>query len=229
MSKKKAGSRADEFNSAATKIQCSARKFLAVRRVIDVSKEHWQRIFDPAVKKYFFYNKVTGQSVWKTPFLLKEYEEDDHWAATQMQKIVRGFNARNRMRKIARNKYTKYYDAKSDNFYYIDKELGETFWTPSLWLLKQNIPLPPEDQFLYDSIQKIKELEEKLRKKDDEIKLVKQKQLQELEKEVIRDKVKTVKDLKRSKHMDDWTIDQMAAWFIDLKMEEYIPFLYNNR
>lgn len=41
--------------------------------------------------------------------------------------------------------------------------------------------MPPEDQALYDSLMKIKELEDMLRKKDEEIKAVKQKRFEELE------------------------------------------------
>lgn len=37
------------------------------------------------------------------------------------------------------------------------------------------------------------------------------------------------KDLERGKDLDEWTIDQMAGWFTELKMEEYCPFLYTNR
>eukprot|EP00595_Chromulina_sp_UTEXLB2642_P003780 CAMPEP_0196765214 /NCGR_PEP_ID=MMETSP1095-20130614/7826_1 /TAXON_ID=96789 ORGANISM="Chromulina nebulosa, Strain UTEXLB2642" /NCGR_SAMPLE_ID=MMETSP1095 /ASSEMBLY_ACC=CAM_ASM_000446 /LENGTH=315 /DNA_ID=CAMNT_0042122885 /DNA_START=274 /DNA_END=1224 /DNA_ORIENTATION=- len=29
--------------------------------------------------------------------------------------------------------------------------------------------------------------------------------------------------------MDKWTIDELGAWFIELKLDEYIPFLYKNR
>ena len=63
----------------------------------------------------------------------------------------------------------------------MNNETGETFWDPSPWLIKQNLQLPPEDQALYDSLSKIKELEEMLKKKDEEIKAVKQKRFEELE------------------------------------------------
>ena len=34
----------------------------------------------------------------------------------------------------------------------------ETTWKASKWLIKQNIPLPPEDQMLYDAQQKVSSL-----------------------------------------------------------------------
>jgi hypothetical protein len=46
---------------------------------------------------------------------------------------------------------------------------------------------------------------------------------------VLVDRVKSAKNLERSKDLDEWTIDELAAWFTELKMEEYIPFIYANR
>ena len=58
-------------------------------------------------------------------------------AATQIEKIVRGFLARRRVRRIAQTKYSKYYDSKQDKFYYFNQTTNETSWTASQWLLKQ--------------------------------------------------------------------------------------------
>lgn len=65
--------------------------------------------------------------------------------------------------------------------------------------------------------------------KDNEIKLARKQRFEELEPLVIADRVANAKDLIRSKDMDKWTIDELSAWFTELKMEEYIPFLYKNR
>ena len=35
--------------------------------------------------------------------------------------------------------------------------------------------------------------------------------------------------MERGKDLDEWTIDQLAGWFTELKMEEHCPFLYTNR
>jgi len=50
-----------------------------------------------------------------------------------------------------------------------------------------------------------------------------------LEPEVIQDKVGNAKAMRRSKYMHEWTVEQLAAWFTELKMEQYIPFLFANR
>jgi len=99
----------------------------------------------------------------------------------------------------------------------------------SKWLIKQNIPLPPEDQMLYDAQQKIRQLELALKEKEKEIKAIRKKRYEDLEPEVIKDRVTNAKALKRSVDMDVWTTDELAAWFVELKMEEHIPFLFTNR
>lgn len=85
------------------------------------------------------------------------------------------------MRKLAQTRFSKYYDSKLDKFYYYHHITDETTWNASSWLIKQNLPLSPEDQALYDSVQKIKELEAKLREKEQEIKDVRLKRFEELE------------------------------------------------
>ena len=52
---------------------------------------------------------------------------------------------------------------------------------------------------------------------------------EELEPLVLRDKVAKAKDLDRSDHMDEWTMEQLCSWFEELKMQEHIPYLLANR
>ena len=58
-------------------------------------------------------------------------------AATQIERIVRGFIARRRVRAKAREYYSKFFEAKGHKFYYMNNMTGETFWDPSPWLMKQ--------------------------------------------------------------------------------------------
>ena len=37
------------------------------------------------------------------------------------------------------------------------------------------------------------------------------------------------KSLVRDKHMDEWTVDELSAWFVEMKMDHIIPFCYQNR
>lgn len=97
-------------------------------------------------------------------------------------------------------------------------------------------PIPIEEQLLYESQRKVAELEEKilmleqkLKEKDNEIKLVRKKRFEELEPEILLDKVANARTLKRSREMDEWKTEDLAAWFTELKMEEYNSFIFSNR
>ena len=157
------------------------------------------------------------------------FTEVDHKAVSNINRIALGFIARMRVRKIIYQKYTRFYDSQANKFYWLDNVTQKTTWKVSKFLMKQEIPMPLEDQMLYASMQRIKELEEKLQAKEKEIKDVRLKRFEELEPLVIADRVQNAKALKRSKDMDTWTIDELAAFFTELKMDEYIPFLYKNK
>mmetsp|Transcript_22876 Transcript_22876/g.33420 ORF Transcript_22876/g.33420 Transcript_22876/m.33420 type:complete len:412 (-) Transcript_22876:507-1742(-) len=221
--------RAEEMNNAAITLQCMVRRYIAVKKVQRVTLESWMRVFEPKVKMYFWYNKITGVSSWNNPRMLTLFSAEDHQAATNIQRIGRGFISRARVRQKAQERFSKFYESKQDKFYYMNNETGETFWNPSPWLLKQRLQLPPEDQALYDSIRKIKELEKMLQAKEQEIKDVKLKRFEELEVEVVQDKLRNAKAMERGNHMDEWSTDHLAAWFTELKMEQYCHFLYSQR
>lgn len=73
------------------------------------------------------------------------------------------------------------------------------------------------------------ELEKKLQEKEKEIKEVRKKRFEELEPQVMKDKLTNAKSARRSRFMHLWSTEQLAAWFTELKMEQYIPFLFSNR
>lgn len=205
------------------------RVFLAKIKIRRTAKRVWQRVYDPTYKRYFWYNNLDGESKWKLPKFVDMYYPEDHEASELIQKVVRGFVGRMKARKLANQKYTRYYDAKLNKFYWLDKSTQQSTWHVTPWLERMEVNMPPEDQMLFDSQQKIRELEALLKAKEEEIKEVRKKRFEELEPEVIRDKVKNAKVFKRSKNMDEWKTDELAAWFTELKMEQYIPFLFQNR
>lgn len=216
-------------NAAATKIQCMVRKHIARAVMKARARRIWQRIFDPKFKIYFWHNRLNAQSQWTVPKYVPLYTDADSHAAIKIENIVRGFLARMRTKKRAAQKYTRFYDSNLNRFYWMVNETQKTTWKASAWLIKQEIPLPPEDEMLYKSVQKIKELEAKLAEKENEIKEVRKKRYEELEPEVLQDRVANAKSLQRSKNMDEWTVDELAAWFTEMKLAQHIPFLYANR
>ena len=163
------------------KIQCMVRKFLARVKMKKVSMQQWGRVFEPKIDQYFFYNTLTGKSQWTVPRWITLWYPEDVQSVIKFQKIARGFLGRVRSRKFAKLRYSKFYDQESDKVYFMNAYTQETFWEPSEWLYNQRIQLTPDDQALFDSVQKIKQLEKMLAQKDQEIKDVKLKRFEELE------------------------------------------------
>jgi len=172
---------------------------------------------------------MTGKSTWDIPKFVTFFDKKDIKSAINIEKIVRGFLCRMRVRKLVHKSYKRFYDAKVNAFYWYKNSTGKTSWKVSNWLIHQNIPMPQEDQMLFDSYLKIKELEQKLKDKDNEIKEIRKQRYDELEPQVLLDKVANAKNLKRSKNMDEWNVEDLAAWFTELKMESFVPYLFANR
>lgn len=229
--KKKAAPKKKELtrDEHAVKIQCLIRRFLSRVKMKHVSMRQWARVFEPKQDRYFFYNTLTGESRWSIPRWVSLWYPEDEQAVIKFQMIARGFLGRVRTRRLAREKYSKFYDKKKDREYYMKNDTQETFWEPSDWLVNQRLQFNQEDQDLYESVQKIKELEKLLKQKEEEIKEVRLKRFEQLEEEVVLDKVAHARNLKRSRHMDDWSIDDLCAFLVELKMDQYCKFLYQNK
>lgn len=216
-------------DGAATRIQSLIRRFVAIARVKIVANRVWRRVYDPSTGLYFWYNTLHDESTWIRPKYVTLYNQEDEEAAALIQVIIRGFIGKMRARKVAHEQYTRFYDSKVNKFYWMKNSTGKTTWKVSNWLARQEVPMPPEDTMLYDSQQKIRELEQKLLEKEFEIKEVRKARFEELEPQVLMDKVQNVRNLRRSRNMDDWKVEDLAAWFTELKMEQYIPFVHLNR
>lgn len=216
-------------DQAATRIQGIVRKYVAKVRIRRIARDNFIRVFDPAFKRYFWYNKLHETSTWQQPKFVPLFTEDDIEAVLFVQRVARGFVGRAKARRLANLKYTRYYDGESNRFYWMENVTKKTSYTASKWLQRQNIAMPSEDKLLLQSQLRIKELERKLAEKEAELKKTRKKRYEELEPEVIQDKVKEASNLDRSRHLDEWSINDLAAWFTQLKMEEYIPNIYSNK
>lgn len=221
--------KADTEDKSAIKIQCMVRKFLARRKVIRTAQANFLRVFDPLYKKYFWYDKLHDKSDWKLPRHCTLFKEADFVAVAKIQRVARGFIERRRARKLANQKYTRYFDVDRNSFYWVNNFTQQTSYAASQWLQRQNIDMPTEDSLLLQSQLRIKELERQLAEKNAELKAVRKKRYEDLEPEVIQDKIKDARHLQRSRHMDEWTMDELCAWFTELKMDDYIPILFTNR
>lgn len=227
--KKQAAPIEADRDATALTIQCWVRCILAIRFTKRRAVRSWQRVFDPAFKIYFWYNKVNGQSQWTVPKFVELFSTKDLAHAALINRVIRSYIGKMRARHVAHTKYTRFYDSTVNKHYWMLNETKATSWKCSSWLFRQEIPMPPEDVMLFNSTQKIRELENMLKEKDKEIKDIRKKRYEELEPQVLADRVAVAKNLERPKNMDEWTIDQLAAWLVEMKMDEYIPFVYANR
>lgn len=220
------------------RIQSFYRGYRARISLSKLVKADWVRVFDPSSRRYFWSHvRRCKESQWKLPFGIRSlFEAEDDEAVERIQSLVRGFLAKRRTRHIAAVLYSRFYDAGEDNFYWRNNRTGETSWEVSRWLVQLHIPLSPEDEVLYAVRQQVKSLQEALKKKEEEIEGMKHAPgglllvNREGNNDAARDlRIAACRKVMRSKHMSNWTTDQLAAWLMDMKMNEYIPLLYKNK
>jgi hypothetical protein len=126
-------------NKAAIPIQCFARKILAKAKIKRVARKTWMRVFDPAFKMHFWFNKNTGKSIWSIPRYVDKFTPEDEAATRKIARLVRGFLGRRRARAEVYRQYTRYFDANVGKHYWVKHATGMTFWKASEWLVKQNV------------------------------------------------------------------------------------------
>jgi hypothetical protein len=100
-------------------------------------------------------------SQWTLPKHIEKYSNEDIKATEKLQKVIRGYVGRMRARKLAHKKYTRFYDASVNKFYWMSNNNQKTYWKVSRWLKRQDIPLAPEDSMVFLANEKIKMLEKK--------------------------------------------------------------------
>ena len=127
-------------------------------KVMNRARRSWRRVYDPEFDVYFWYNVINGGSQWHLPKYQVLFTEKDEFGAHEMQRIIRGFVGRRRVKNKANSKWTRFFDSKQNKFYWMENENQRTFWNATKWLVKQEINMPPEDEQLFDQFQKIKAL-----------------------------------------------------------------------
>jgi hypothetical protein len=178
-------------DAAATILQTIIRKkLIAPYRVKRRFFAVFLRVFDPRFRIYFWYNRLTKSTQWTRPCprITTEFTKQEINTARILQRVLRGFIGEMRARKVSHKRYTRYFDAKQKKPYWVDNTTQVATWNASKWLLRQEIPMPNEDSLLVQSQQRIRELEDMLKKKDEEIKATRVKRFEELEPLVLRDK-----------------------------------------
>ena len=106
-------------------LQCFVRMKMAQIKVKIRAQRCWRRVFDPQFKMYFWYNLINGQSQWHVPKYQQLYSDRDEEGCKGFQKIVRGFVGRRRAKHKANAKWTRFFDAKLNKFYWMTNDDGK--------------------------------------------------------------------------------------------------------
>ena len=148
---------------AALLIQRAYRARLARKKVSEMAKGSFEKLFDEETKAYFYYNIKTGDSQWRKPSVLGEKDdiatarsdstrtprtprvvripESPEEAASLIQRVYRSRLARRRVIELTKHTYEKLFDEDSGVYYYFNNMTGESQWTkPSV--LGNNDDLP---------------------------------------------------------------------------------------
>lgn len=221
-----------EVLAAARKIQSRYRIKIARRRIMDVVRNKFELVFDPDSGEYFYYNKETGESQWDKPKTLGDKDmyadgpEADN-AARILQNAFRRRLALKQIREMIKGIYKKEYDPSTGDFYYLNVKTGETRWDKPgghLLAVDEDIELDEDSNLLLQRDKEIDRMRLLLQQKELEIEAVQKKRYEELEEEERSKRLVTaLRGAKRSKDMDEWTMEHVCAWFMELgnKMDQY--------
>ncbi|KAH8059016.1 peptidyl-prolyl cis-trans isomerase [Aureococcus anophagefferens] len=201
---------------AASKIQAVVRLKSGANRLLAVARSVYEVGYDAESEDYFYYNKMTGESHWDLPIVLRAmppYRNDRAAVgkATTIQAVFRAKLARRRVNALMPEIYRKDFDPDSGEYYYtntVTKELG------------------PDSALIVSRDEEIKALKARLEEKEAEIEEVKQGTYEQLGKEVrLKRMADALKGQKRAKNFDEWRNEHVVAWFLELDLEEHVPSL----
>jgi hypothetical protein len=145
-----------ETEAAAILIQKRFRVLRARRLFASMVQRAYQRVFDPASKRYFYYNTHTSQSQWETPSSLVKANTTTvaqrrrrrvastmslDVAASRIQALYRRRSARRAVRELLLQVYEKVYDPDSNAFFYYCSRTKTSSWEkPKLLREGDDIP-----------------------------------------------------------------------------------------
>lgn len=122
---------ADDFR--AIKIQALIRRFLIRTRKLKETFQRYEKIFDPKLKRFYYYDKIKDKSSWVKPVLLLRRDFPDiaptylpTQAAKKIQLAVRRMIAVHRVRLLYQSKINVIIDEKTGKRTYYNPKSGAT-------------------------------------------------------------------------------------------------------
>ena len=169
---------------AASKIQAVVRLKSGANRLLAVARSVYEVGYDAESEDYFYYNKMTGESHWDLPIVLRAmppYRNDRAAVgkATTIQAVFRAKLARRRVNALMPEIYRKDFDPDSGEYYYTNTVTKEVRWdnpADKMHLLGADAApqLGPDSALIVSRDEEIKALKARLEEKEAEIEEVKQ-------------------------------------------------------
>ncbi|CAM9292067.1 unnamed protein product, partial [Laminaria digitata] len=209
---------------AAAVIQGMYRRMKAREYFVERVRQAYEKVYDEDNNGYFYYNKLNSTSQWVTPKTLlgRSLDPQEEPAAAKLQRFVRGSCARKKLTGILNDRYEKEYDPDTDSWFYVNKVTRATTWEKPALFGSSEPPTNTSDAALLNKEREIKELRQELARRTGEAEEAKKALDDKITEERVRSKELDPDEAKgRSRHMDEWDIDAVVAWFHAVGYTQY--------
>eukprot|EP00752_Nemacystus_decipiens_P007166 g6417.t1 len=209
---------------AAAVIQGMYRRKKAREFFVERVRQAYEKVFDEENDVYFYYNKLTGTSEWTVPRVLlgRPLDPKEEWAARKVQALYRQRHAWKQLMFMLNSVYEKEYDPDTDSWFYVNKVTKQTTWDkPIIFGLKEP-PTNASDAALLNKEREIGELRKELERQREEAAKVKKALEDKIAEElVLKGELDADEAKGRSRHMDEWNVDDVVEWFQTIGHMQY--------
>ncbi|CAM9937495.1 unnamed protein product, partial [Pylaiella littoralis] len=209
---------------AAAVIQGMYRRKKAREFFLERVRQAYEKVFDEENDGYFYYNKINATSQWTAPKVLlgRPFDPKEEWAAKMVQGLIRRRRAWKQLMSLLNSVYEKEFDPETDSWFYVNKVTKQTTWDKPILFGHKEPPTNTSDAALLNKEREIGELKEELQR---------QKKAAEQAQKALEDKIAEEMLLKgeldadevkgRSRHMDEWNVDDVVDWFRTIGHMQY--------